>query len=85
MGATASAVTTLGRNRVQSLPASTSDSAPSTSIFKKSMVSGACLAHNAASVVTATGIARAGLPNSCWAAVALLSIVVERPWKCATR
>ena len=84
-GASASATTTLGRKRRQSPPSSTSRSAPSTSILRKSIAFGAYCSHSARSVVTGMVIACERLPNSLCAARAWSSIVVERPWKSSTR
>ena len=67
-GASASATTTLGRKRRQSPPATTSRSAPSTSILRMSIVSGAYCSHSSPKVMTGIVIACERLPNSLCAA-----------------
>ena len=51
-GAIASIITTRGRKRAKSMPASTSASAPSTSILRKSILPSPASAHSAVSVRT---------------------------------
>src|ERR1700730_3996940 len=78
-GASASAITTLGRCLYQLPCSKTSCSAPSTSTLRKSISDGAYRLQSSSSVISGAVMARQDLPNSDCADRALLSIMVDRP------